>query len=514
MNLFPWPKSSLSLLSRHRILRPTCISWPATTTLHGPSMANYLPVLLGSVNAIPDDSALSDLPRGQVDYLSHEWREEDVWRSWRNMTRLKNEIANGVRLENASWRTWWKQRNGLKTVTPETLNWYASSSGLLPPLSHLPVYRLKDSDVTWLYGPLHTAEQPVYTPKPSPTTAAALDLPSSPSPALFKKPILKHRSISERLTSDFPLSPLFSPPDSEDDDSLTQNTAQAPSRPSLMRTKSDTHITRWGPSRVFRRDSPPRIIPAGAPSATEMHLTLLQPHNATEPVSHKRKHISFNTFVEQCIAIDQPQSTVSRPGTLDDTLDEDDGSVSPFSFLARALISFLAMTKTRKMASSTNQRSCSSQVTRSTCHLLHVHHASVFHPIPTHRTILPLPPLLQQRMTTMTTSWRCVYGMCPPLLTSPSPVPPHSPLPPLPIRVLPPVLPMVHVAQAHTSWLPRVSTRSSSPSPSLPPPSSRPRATKMSMIHCPTSRYDPIHTLRLVHPRAGIGSPTAHRTPL
>jgi hypothetical protein len=86
-------------------------------------MATYLPVLLGSVNNIPDDSTLSDLPRGQVDYLSHEWREEDVWRSWRNMTRLKNEIANGVRLENASWRTWWKQRNGLGTVTPETLNW-------------------------------------------------------------------------------------------------------------------------------------------------------------------------------------------------------------------------------------------------------------------------------------------------------------------------------------------------------------------------------------------------------
>ena len=88
-------------------------------------MATYLPVLLGSVNAIPDDSVVSDLPRGQVDYLSHEWREEDVWRSWRNMTRLKNEIANGVRLENASWRTWWKQRNGLGTVTPETLNWSA-----------------------------------------------------------------------------------------------------------------------------------------------------------------------------------------------------------------------------------------------------------------------------------------------------------------------------------------------------------------------------------------------------
>lgn len=88
-------------------------------------MANYLPVLLISVstNTVPDDSSLSTLPRAQVDYLSHDWQEEDVWKSWRNMTRQKNEIANGMRLENASWRTWWKKRNKLKTVSPEKLNW-------------------------------------------------------------------------------------------------------------------------------------------------------------------------------------------------------------------------------------------------------------------------------------------------------------------------------------------------------------------------------------------------------
>ncbi|KAF8317761.1 uncharacterized protein EI90DRAFT_3084903 [Cantharellus anzutake] len=59
-----------------------------------------------------------------VDYLSHNWEEEaDVWASWRYTTKNKNDIAHGVRLENASWRTWWKQRNRLKTVSPETLNW-------------------------------------------------------------------------------------------------------------------------------------------------------------------------------------------------------------------------------------------------------------------------------------------------------------------------------------------------------------------------------------------------------
>lgn len=45
------------------------------------------------------------------------------------MTRHKHEIANGVRLENASWRTWQKQRNNLKTISPETLNWYVLLAG-------------------------------------------------------------------------------------------------------------------------------------------------------------------------------------------------------------------------------------------------------------------------------------------------------------------------------------------------------------------------------------------------
>ena len=97
--------------------------------------SNNLPLSLVSVAAntnAADDSDVTTIPTSQVDYLSYQWREEDVWSSWKNMTRQKNEIANGTRLENASWRTWWKQRNELKTVSPETLNWS------IPP----PLYRL------------------------------------------------------------------------------------------------------------------------------------------------------------------------------------------------------------------------------------------------------------------------------------------------------------------------------------------------------------------------------------
>lgn len=72
----------------------------------------------------PDDSGITTrLPSICVDYLSHDWAEDDVWTSWKAMTKHKSEIANGVRLENASWRTWAKQRGNLKTISPETLNW-------------------------------------------------------------------------------------------------------------------------------------------------------------------------------------------------------------------------------------------------------------------------------------------------------------------------------------------------------------------------------------------------------
>ncbi|KAI0272557.1 hypothetical protein BC834DRAFT_966562 [Gloeopeniophorella convolvens] len=321
-------------------------------------MANYLPVLLVSVttNATPDDTSVSTQARAQVDYLSHEWREEDVWRSWRNMTRQKNEIANGVRLENASWRTWWKQRNKLKTVSPETLNW------------------LKDSDVTWLYGPLHTAVD--WDPPPKPkcdpvsvekqaSTEDRLGVISvtdqSSRPSQRSKPILKHRSISDLLTSALPtLTSASNDADHDADDlDLDENDLEddavyeAPPRPPLLHTKSDTHVTRWARNRPFRKDSPPRIIasvqPPSPPAPTDTSQRVVAPpidersgssDSAREttgssqdlsayPPGGKKKHISFNTYVEQCIAIDSPpkQKRGSLPGESRGTYDEvyDDG---------------------------------------------------------------------------------------------------------------------------------------------------------------------------------------------
>lgn len=70
-----------------------------------------------------DDSAVRNLPSRHVDYLSHNWKEEDIWSSWKLIVSRRNAYGNSARLENASWRTWIKAKNKLKTISPETLNW-------------------------------------------------------------------------------------------------------------------------------------------------------------------------------------------------------------------------------------------------------------------------------------------------------------------------------------------------------------------------------------------------------
>ena len=88
-----------------------------------------------------DDNDLVIEPKTHVDYLSHHWNESEISNSWKYiiLKKKKRDVideVNSSRLENASWRTWAKARNNLKTVSPEIVNWS------------------KDSDVTWLYGPV------------------------------------------------------------------------------------------------------------------------------------------------------------------------------------------------------------------------------------------------------------------------------------------------------------------------------------------------------------------------
>jgi hypothetical protein len=71
-----------------------------------------------------DDAAIKLQPTRHVDYLSYNWKEEDIWSSWKYVVSQQLEYRNSRRLENAMWRAWTKAKNKLKTVRPDTLYWY------------------------------------------------------------------------------------------------------------------------------------------------------------------------------------------------------------------------------------------------------------------------------------------------------------------------------------------------------------------------------------------------------
>lgn len=72
---------------------------------------------------VADDTMIREEPSRHVDYLSHDWREEDIWASWRHIVSQRKVYGQKSRLENASWRTWAKSKYRLRTVSPERLNW-------------------------------------------------------------------------------------------------------------------------------------------------------------------------------------------------------------------------------------------------------------------------------------------------------------------------------------------------------------------------------------------------------
>ena len=227
--------------------------------------------------------------------------------------------------------------------------------------------RLKDSDVTWLYGPLHTAVDWEPTPQPTNTPSAfdresiaqdhcAPNSAAEHSSQLRSKPILKHRSISDLLTSALP-NYNHTDDDLEDQFELAEDHDDPiqipPTRPPLLHTKSDTNVTRWSRNSTFRKDSPPRIVAsARQPRSPEIPSPVVAPPLAERSISSdsaretssssqdlnacpsggKKKHISFNTFVRQCIAIDSPPNPRrgSLPGENQDSSHDtyDDGLVS------------------------------------------------------------------------------------------------------------------------------------------------------------------------------------------
>jgi hypothetical protein len=107
---------------------------PPSSPLHSPSSSEQSSPTLNTATPVfsflfkaEDDTAARPVPSLQVDYLSHEWREEDIWSSWRHVVSQRKTYGEVSRLENASWRTWAKHKNNLRTIAPQKLNWYFHS---------------------------------------------------------------------------------------------------------------------------------------------------------------------------------------------------------------------------------------------------------------------------------------------------------------------------------------------------------------------------------------------------
>ncbi|KAM3552582.1 hypothetical protein MY1884_007124 [Beauveria asiatica] len=211
-----------------------------------------------------DDATIASQPSRQVDYLSHDWREEDIWTSWRYIVTRRGEVANSARLENASWRTWMKAKHNLKTISPESLNW------------------LKDCDVTWLYGPLQCKPGHLYASHTEPSSSTLSKTDSLIN--LQKKPILKKRSMSEVMLQRSILSASL----------LKQAAAavHAQERRGILTNKGKTDDYVAVPLSS-------RHLSVTSNSTVES----IESSGLSSPCN-ERRHIHFNEKVEQCIAVD------------------------------------------------------------------------------------------------------------------------------------------------------------------------------------------------------------------
>ncbi|KAF9085899.1 hypothetical protein BGX27_003312, partial [Mortierella sp. AM989] len=107
--------------SHRRHKNPSASPSSASSCLHRPHSS-------AKTTLMHDDSDTGRLiplnqPALAIDYLGSSWNnEDDIAASWKYMTKQKNDLINGFRLENASWRNWAKQRHNLKTISPKELN--------------------------------------------------------------------------------------------------------------------------------------------------------------------------------------------------------------------------------------------------------------------------------------------------------------------------------------------------------------------------------------------------------
>ncbi|RSL81209.1 hypothetical protein CEP52_017251 [Fusarium oligoseptatum] len=213
-----------------------------------------------------DDTAIFSRPSRQVDYLSHDWREEDVWSSWRYIVTRREDLPTGARLENASWRAWMKVKNDLKTTPPESLNWF------------------KVCDVTWLYGPLQSGRKVLHCTQVEPSSVS---LSRNDSYVDFSKTsILKKRTLSEVMLQ----RPLPTA-------SLLKQAAASPNAGEIrgmLRRHLGRSTTNYLSCSLPQRQSYEERSNATLSTASYGAMT----------TNAKRKSIRFDEHVEQCIIVE------------------------------------------------------------------------------------------------------------------------------------------------------------------------------------------------------------------
>ncbi|EPE26352.1 hypothetical protein GLAREA_02264 [Glarea lozoyensis ATCC 20868] len=131
------------------------------------------PDQIEKIERAEDDTAIIAPPSKHVDYLSHDWCEEDIWSTWKYLKSTRQVYKNSERLANASWRMWMKERHQLPETEPLAINWQ------------------KERDTTWLYGPLQPKSESMSDSLQSSQVIADSKMPV--------RPILKKPSLSETL---------------------------------------------------------------------------------------------------------------------------------------------------------------------------------------------------------------------------------------------------------------------------------------------------------------------------
>jgi hypothetical protein len=236
-----------------------------------------------------DDNDIVYEPSRHVDYLSHNWKESDISKSWRYIVLKRKDVANSARLENASWRTWAQAKYHLKTVSPESVNW------------------LKDSDVTWLYGPIYKEYEQnedvdkKYGSDGESSTLNAIKREKKKKQqkkeAIKKgpKPILKKRTVSEMLTQ--PSMIVLAHHHHHGRKSPIDSHGNTPSPPVF---EDDFDLIS---KRVNAQYSKLSGLSETTESAQSKESTTIE-----ESEKALKRHIHFNDRVEQCISINPPDS--------------------------------------------------------------------------------------------------------------------------------------------------------------------------------------------------------------